>query len=40
MKIKMKIKNGSHIYNINRPGPKTGHKHIEYKVSQYDDPYM
>ena len=33
MKIKMKIKNRSHRYDINRRGPRQGHKHTKYKVS-------
>ena len=37
-KIKMKMKNGSHRYDINRSGPKHGHIHTKYKVSRYDDP--
>ena len=40
MKIKIKMKNGSHRCNINRTGPNQGHKHIKYKVSQCDDSYM
>ena len=39
-KIKMKMKNRSHRYNINRLGPKKGHKRTKYKVCRYDDPYM
>ena len=32
----MKMKNESHRYNINWPGPKQGHKHTKCKVSPYD----
>ena len=39
-KIKVKMKNRSHRYNIDRLGPKKGHKRTKYKVCQYDDPYM
>ena len=35
----MEMKNWSHRHNINRPGPKLGHKHTKYKLSCYDDPY-
>ena len=34
------MKNGSHIYGINRPGPKWGQKHAKYRVSRYDDTYV
>ena len=27
----MKMKNASHRYKINRPGPKQVHKHTKYK---------
>ena len=30
-KMKMKKKNRSHIYNINRPGSRHGHKYSKYK---------
>ena len=33
--MKMKIKNRSHRYDINRPGNRHGHKY-----SKYDDAYM
>ena len=36
MKMKMKMKNRSHRYDINRPK----HKYNKYKVSQYDAAYM
>ena len=36
----MKMKNRSHRFDINRPGPKQGHKNTKFKVSQYDDPYL
>ena len=31
MKIKMKMKNRSHRYDINRPRPRNGHKNSKYK---------
>ena len=37
-KMKMKKKNRSHIYNINRPGSRHGHKYSKYKkLAHYDD---
>ena len=32
MKIKLKMKNESHIHDINGPGPKHGHKYTKYKM--------
>ena len=39
IKMKMKIKNRSHIYDINRPRSSRGHKYSKYKncLSDYDD---
>ena len=37
MKIKMKMKNRSHRYDIIRPGSRCGHEYIKYKKTQYDD---
>ena len=31
IKMKMKIKNRSHIYDINRPRSSRGHKYSKYK---------
>ena len=40
MKYKIKMKNGSQRCDINRPGPKQGHKHTKCKVSPCDNPYI
>ena len=32
MKVRQKIKNRSHRYNINRPRPRHGHKYTKYKI--------
>ena len=32
MKIRVKIKNRSQRYDINRPRPRHGHKYIKYKM--------
>ena len=32
MKIRLKIKNRSQRYDINRPRPRHGHKYIKYKM--------
>ena len=34
------MKNRSHRYDKNRPGPRQGNKHTKYKVSQYDNSYL
>ena len=34
MKIKLKIKNRSHGYDKNRPGPIQGNEHTQCKVSR------
>ena len=34
MKIKLKIKNRSHVHDKNRPGPIQGNEHTKYKVSR------
>ena len=36
MEMKLKMKNRSLRYNINRPRPRHGSKYIKYKMSQYD----
>ena len=33
MKMRLKMKNRSHRYDINRPRPRNGHKYIKYKMS-------
>ena len=39
--MKMKMKNRTHKYNINKPRSRHGHKYIKYeKMSQHDDTYM
>ena len=40
MKMKMKMKNRSHRYNISRPRFRQGHNYSKYKLSQYGDAYM
>ena len=40
MKMKMKIKNRSHRFDMNSPRSRHGPKYNKYKVSQYDDAYM
>ena len=41
MKMKMKIKNRSRRYDINRPRSRPGHKYSKYKkLSQYDDAFI
>ena len=37
MKMRLKMKNRSHRYDINRPRPRNGHKYIKYKMSHYND---
>ena len=32
MKVRQKIKNRLHRYNINRPRPRHGHKYTKYKM--------
>ena len=36
--MRLKMKNRSHRYDINRPRPKHGHKYTKY-VSHYNDGY-
>ena len=36
-KMRLKKKNGWHGYDTDRLRPRHGHKHIKYKMSQYDD---
>ena len=38
--MKMKLKNRSHRYEINRPRTRYGQEYSKYQVSQYDDAYM
>ena len=38
--MKMKLKNRSHRYVTNRPGPRTEQKFSKNQVSQYDGVYM
>ena len=40
MRMKMKFKNRSHRYDINKPRSRHGHKSSKYKKSQYDDAFM
>ena len=32
MKVRLRIKNKSHRYDINKPGPKHGYKYTKYKM--------
>ena len=32
MKLRMKLKNGSHRYDIDRPRPRHGQRYTEYKM--------
>ena len=32
MKMRLKMKNRSHRYDINRPTPRYGNKHTKYKM--------
>ena len=34
------MKNKPHKCDINRYRPRQGHKHIKYKMSQYNDGYI
>ena len=40
MKMRMKIKNRSHRYNINRLRPRQGHIYTKHNMSQFNDGYM
>ena len=40
MKMRLKMKNKSHRYTVNKPRPRYGHKYSKYKMSQYDDDCM
>ena len=40
MKIKMKMKNKSHKYDINRHKPIDGQKYSKHELSQYNDTYV
>ena len=40
MKIKIKMKNRSHRYDISRPRSRQGQNYSKYKVSQYADAYI
>ena len=40
-KARLKLKNRSHTYDINRPRPRHGHKYTKfYIMSQYNNGYM
>ena len=34
MKMRLKMRNRSHIYNINGPRPRYGHKYTKYKIQK------
>ena len=38
--MRLKMKNKSHRYTVNKPRPRHGHKYSKYKMSQYDDDCM
>ena len=38
--MKIKIKNGSYIYDINRPKPRHGQNTLLINVPKHDDAYM
>ena len=40
MKIRLKLKNISHRYDMNRGQPRNGHKYTKYKISHYYDGYV
>ena len=40
MKIKIKMKNRSHRYDISRPRSRQGQNYSKYKVSQYGEAYV
>ena len=40
MKIKIKMKNRSHRYDISRRRSRQGQNYSKFKVSQYGDAYM
>ena len=40
LKMRLKIKNRSHRYDLNRPRSRHGHKYTKYKMSQYNDDYI
>ena len=40
MKMKMKMKNTAHTYDINKPTPRHGQKYNKYQVSQCGNAYM
>ena len=41
IKMRLKMKNTSQRYDINRPMPRHGHKYTKYNnVSQYNGGYM
>ena len=40
MKMKLKMKNWSHKYDIDRTGPRHGYKYAKYKMSHCDDGYV
>ena len=40
MKMRLKMKNRSQRYDINRPLPRHGPKHTKYEMFQYNNGYM
>ena len=38
--MRLKMKNGTEKYYINRPRPTYGHKYTKYKMSHYNDGLM
>ena len=40
MKMRLKKKNRSDKYDINRRRPRYGHEYTKYKMYQYDDEYV
>ena len=40
MKMRLKMKNRSSRYDINRPTSRHGHKYTKFEMSRYNDCYM
>ena len=40
MKMRLKMKNRSHIYNTNGPMPRHGHNILNIKCKTYNEGYM
>ena len=40
MKMRLKMKNRSHIYNINGPKPRYGHNILNIKYKKHNGGYM